>query len=51
MTHVFAEVGHTHAAVDQRLSVVSSAFTNTDVIQTPEDSDVEKLFKKHVLIC
>ena len=36
VTHLMAEVGHTHNAVDQRLSMVVSAFQNTDTIQTPE---------------
>ncbi|CAK9059857.1 Uncharacterized protein SCF082_LOCUS31634 [Durusdinium trenchii] len=37
VTHTFGEVGHTHSCVDQRLSIVTSAFTNTDVIQEPQD--------------
>lgn len=37
ITHVFGEVGHTHNAVDQRLSVASTIFSNQRCIETPSD--------------
>ena len=39
VTHVFGEVGHTHGPVDQRLSILTSAFGAADVIQSPEEGD------------
>ena len=37
VTHQFAEVGHTHGPVDQRLSIASTAFGNEKEIQTPAE--------------
>ena len=36
VTHLFGEVGHTHSAIDQRFSVLATAFNSTDVLQTPQ---------------
>lgn len=45
VTHTFAEVGHTHGPVDQRLSIIVSAFSNADVIQTPQEGGRYHLFR------
>ena len=41
MTHIFGQVGHTHGPVDQRLSVAVAAFSNMDIIQSPEDEGLK----------
>lgn len=38
ISHVFGEVGHTHNAVDQRLSVASTLFSHQKCIQCPAES-------------
>lgn len=43
ITHVFGEVGHTHNAVDQRLSVASTIFSNQRTIETPADPSYYEL--------